>query len=54
MVRQRYQSGSPRCYLRLITISMKKNQDHLIHSTDIDDQRILKSDWMRGTTGHTI
>ena len=25
----------------------------LIPSNDIDDQRIQKSDWTRGTTGHT-
>ena len=31
----------------------KKLGYHLIHSRDIDDQRILQSDWTKGTTGHT-
>ena len=31
----------------------KKNKDHLILSADIDDQRILHSDWMKDTNGQT-
>ena len=31
-----------------------KNQSYrLIHSSDIDDQRILQYDWTRGPTGYT-
>ena len=31
----------------------KKHYDGFIFSKDIDDQRILQSDWKRNTTGHT-
>ena len=31
----------------------KSLRSKLIHSWDIDDQRILQSDWMRSTLGHT-
>ena len=33
------------------TDKKQKNKDHLIPSRDINDERILLSDWMRGTTG---
>ena len=31
----------------------KNIRNHSIPSRDIDDQRILQSDWPRDTTGHT-
>ena len=38
----------------LMVISMQKNlRDCLITSRDINDQRILKYDWIRDTTSHT-
>ena len=37
----------------LKTNSMQKLRYQLILSKDIDDQKILQSDWTRGTTGHT-
>ena len=36
------------------TFSWKKLRHHLILSRDTDDQRILQSDWIRSTSGHTI
>ena len=32
--------------------SKYKNKYHLILSTDIDNLRILQSDWIKGTTSH--
>ena len=38
----------------LMIISSQKNLRYpLIPSRDIDDQRLLQSDWTRGTTGYT-
>ena len=46
-------SRSLRCYLPLINISMQKKLrlTQLTLPWDIDDQRILQSNWMRSTTG---
>ena len=43
---------SHRCYLPLMTISTQKKTKGTWFFPDIDDQRILQSDWMRGTPGY--
>ena len=46
-------SGSLRCYLPLTTNSMEKTKVQFILSREIDDHRILQSEWTRGMPGHT-
>ena len=47
-------TGSLRCYVPLMTNSMHKRLSYQwILSRVIDNQRILQSDWTRGTPGHT-
>ena len=48
-------SGSGRHFLPLMTNDYlhAKLRYHLALSPNIDDQRILQTDWTRGTTGHT-
>ena len=46
-------SGTLRWYLPLVSIFIQKNKDHLILSTDTHaHQRILQSDYTKGTSGH--
>ena len=47
-----HKSHSLRCYLHL-TITQKNLWYQLILSTDIDYQKILKSDWTQERTGQT-
>ena len=42
-----------RCYLPLVTKKWPPSKKSKILSRDIDDQRFLQSDYMRGATGHT-
>ena len=44
--------GCPRCYLSLMNNSMHKRWHIRWFSRDIVDQRILQSDWTRGSSGH--
>ena len=47
-------TGSLRCYVPLMTNSMHERLSYQwILSRVIDNQRILQSDWTRGTPGHT-
>ena len=47
-------TGGLTCYIPLISIRKKISTQryHLLFLIDIDDQRILQSDWTRGTSGH--